>query len=265
VTAAIADAVFARRVDSISRTWLLWLRNDSARDSRRRASGNFHSHRVNHKGSSPVAEDGIAVGAESDAWSGHTRAGSAILAHRQNKIRDVTRRQAGGTVLAVARARGIEVGSGRLEVWQVAFRELVNVHQVRARRQVPNIQPNLHAVRPIGKHRRSDAPALRIYDVHSDGPRRGVLLAFLCENRRNGKCKQECRTRHGSHHASPSLVSNIRHPPEGLFHSTDGVFPVQRVVTLLSSHALCLFSLLISDEGNLRENEFLARICELDV
>ena len=83
---------------------------------------------MNHERSSPVAEDGIALGAQCDAWSDHIRVGSAIRGHRQNKIRDITSGQAGGTVLAVARTRGIEVGSCRLEVWRLAFRELVNVH-----------------------------------------------------------------------------------------------------------------------------------------
>src|SRR6266481_8169507 len=101
-TAARAGALFARRVDSISQPWLLWPRYDSARHSWRRGGGNFHSHRMNHDGSSSVAEDGIALGAHCDAWSDHTRVGRAIRAHRQNKIRDVTRGQAGRTVLAVA-------------------------------------------------------------------------------------------------------------------------------------------------------------------
>ena len=116
-----------------------------------------------------VAEDGVAVGAQSDVGSDNGGVSSAVGADDQREVRNVT---GGQRAVIVPGAIGIEVRAGGLEVGPFALGELVDVERVFAWRKIFDVELDAHAVRCFGERGGADDLIFRVLDVNDEGLRR---------------------------------------------------------------------------------------------
>ena len=87
------------------------------------------------------------VCAERNVRRDYRSMGCSVGANDQRKIRDVTCRQSGVVrVIAFRCAAWVEVGSGRFEIRRLAFRELMDMQGMLARRQVLDVELDSYAM-----------------------------------------------------------------------------------------------------------------------
>lgn len=144
---------------------MLWPSDDAAGNTRRSGRSAAFRHRVDYDCSSAIAEDGVVIIAESDVWRDYGNVGGTIGGDDERKIRDVA---GGGGVVMVFSAAGIEVRSRGLEVWRIAFCDLMDMNGVFAWRQIFDVQRDFDAFGRAGKQRRSNIVAIGIseFDGH---------------------------------------------------------------------------------------------------
>jgi len=137
----------------------LWTCDDAAGDAGWSAASGASGNGVDNDGRPAIAEDRVIVITQSDVWRDGGHVGGAIFPHDQREIRNVSRGCAAVRVTA-----GVKMGARGLEVRRFAFRELVDMDGMLARREFLDVQNDFHAGWCGGKGCRANGLAIGVLD-----------------------------------------------------------------------------------------------------
>ena len=157
--------------------------DDTAGDAGRSVGAGATSNSVYHDGGAAIAEHGMVIVAECDVWSYDRHVGGAGGVNYQRKIRDVA---GWGRLVIVLSSARIEVWAGGFEVRRIALCDLMYVNGMLARRQVLDIERDLHTFWRAGEQRGSNALSLGILELDSDRFGGDTAFRFL----RRGRCSE---------------------------------------------------------------------------